>query len=764
MALLTLHDSINEHKHIEVNGGRIRFNIYEHFNSNEIDTLGIKKSIPKSIVNKSLADFKQINHLNRGEKLYAYRLAFYGRIMLDESIYSVPLNLNSYPLHSVNNFIFLSELFDEQIDKFNPEQTINHEGFKKDVTKEILNLWMQGYGLLINFNKKTIGNVEIQMIFNRKGKMRIAEFLAFSLINNPDSYISEIPERQKLLKSEESEQLKWDRLIENNNNELTQELKEFVFGFLMDRIGSKALIEMENSNGENIKQTYNSITWGTWNVKSSSLRTAATIFSGLDITFVKELLYKSGIIKLLGSDTFKALGTTLQDNIRECLREFINTYIIKNNLTILNINRIAPTKNSNKRTTYGEHIEFGDTFTLISTLLDNDSVLFDDRIILDARIRRAILLELTTGARIHEVLLLKRDCLSTNHEGDTFIHFHKTKNGTEYFVRATTDMVQWVNELQSLSGNNKILVSSANVSTTFGDDLEEYRLFPNSMNTNIILVGSINRYLMKIRTQLKLKSHFSSHDLRKMHAMYLKMIGNDKVEIQFALNQRDIDSQLPYLATHSKGTIDKIKLVATEGVWDDVLVYEDSEDTVPLEQVMKRTRTLSSKTESKNDAITFFEKIITKVKNENKELPTLNLKDPKGMPMYTHSCTASVAVNCGHTELDCFGCHLYKPDKNKLSEHKAEVLRYLVQIMYSEDLAKKNKLERPLIEVNVDDLKKKISKTFSTLFKKFDLPEKAKKQIEKELSLIAKKYYKKNKATTPVLSYSEAINLVKEGY
>ncbi|RBP88976.1 phage integrase family protein [Cytobacillus firmus] len=757
MALLAIPQKL-----IEVNGGHYRFNINEHFNKDEIDILGIR--VPKTFLEKPLAYFQQYNQLNKNERLYAYRLAFYGRIMLDESIYSVPINISSFPLDFVDNFIFLRKLLEEQIDKFNPEQTINRESFKKEVTKEIFSMWMQGYGLLNTFNRNTIGNEQIQKIFNRKGKMRIAEFLAFSLINHPESYISEMPERQRLLKSEESEQTKWDRLLETNNTELTLEIKEFVFGYLMDRIGSKAVIEIEESNGEKSIQTFNSITWGTWNVKSSSLITAANIFSNLRITHVQELIYKAGIIKLLGSTAFKELGTTLQDNIRENLREFVNIYIKKNNLKDVNISRIAPNKTFNKGTTYGEHIDFGDTFSLISTLLDNDSIFIDDRNINDARCRRAILLELTTGARIHEVLLLKRDCLSTNHEGATFIHFHKTKVGTEYFVKATPDMVQWIKELQNLSGNTKISVSSANVSTTFGDDLEEYRLFPNTMNTNIILESQINRFLKKLEKQLKLKSHFSSHDLRKMHALYLKMIGKDKIDIQLALNQKDINSQLPYLATHAKETIDKIKLVATEGVWDEVLVYEELENSIPLEQVMKRARTLTSKNEAKNDALTFIEKIITKVKIENKELPTLNINNPKGMPMYTHYCTASVSVNCGHTELDCFGCHLYKPDQDKLFEHKAEVLRYLVQIMYSEDSAKKNKLERAFIDLNVDDLKKKASKTFSSLFKKFDfLPEKEGKKIEKELNAIANNYYKKNKATKPVLSHSEAMKLIKEG-
>ena len=102
-----------------------------------------------------------------------------------------------------------------------------------------------------------------------------------------------------------------------------------------------------------------------------------------------------------------------------------------------------------------------------------------------------------------------------------------------------------------------------------------------------------------------------------------------------------------------------------------------------------------------------------------------------GMPMYSHNCTAAIVVNCGHTELDCFSCNKYLPDQDKLNEHKAEILRYMVQVLFYEAEAKKNKLEQNFILMNSKGIKEKIQKTFNSLFYKFKLSKTEVVKIEK---------------------------------
>ena len=680
-----------------------------------------------------------------------------GRIQLDEKSQSSPIDYKLYPIEILPNFQLADKLFEDHIDDFTMGNLKNKDDFKKLYLNELLKLWMRGFGLIPGIHKKFITDNEIQNLYSSINKRRVARLIAYILINNDSSPITSTPDKQvQLLPSDESEQNKWTELLALYDSSLNRDLYNYLEWTKL-RVDNVASLKILNQNGDLETITYKKMSWGNYNVISSTLRKVVPLLFKHNIFYSNDLI-EGTLLKFYSSEDFQNLSENLKDNIRNNLRTYIKYYLNTNNIYDINIDRVAPKKMTNKKTMYGENINFGETHILIDALLNDSNECIDEKDITQAKCRRAILLQLTTGARIHEVLLLTKDCITTNNQGEKFIHFHKTKNKSEFYVKADSNMIEWINELIQITPNVPIEVKSINVSTTFGDDLKKTRIFPNIDGTNILLPGIINRFLSRLEKRLKLTTHFSSHSSRKIHALYLKMIGKEKVDIQQALNQRDIDSQLPYLATKSKKVVNDLKKVSLEGVWSNLTTYQEDDSSVPLDQVIERSIKFQTTSSQKEQAHLLVEKIVKEVKQELNQLPNNeNIAIPTGMPMYTHNCTATVVVNCGHTELDCFSCNKYLPDQDKLKEHKAEILRYMVLTLFYKDNLKKNKLEKEFISMNIKDIEAKLKKTFYSLFSKFNFPPKEGSQIEKELEKISKSFYKSNKK---VLSFSEALELI----
>lgn len=758
--------NINQNYFVEEKGVLIEILVPRHLNEDEAQAASMRLS--KSLVSKPLDYYTNSKNLTETEQRYAYKLAYYGRIQLKPSVQTAPIQASKFNILNLETFQLLEKLFDEKFTEYSLANNIKLSPtvFKKKLNNELLKLWFRGYGLLPGHNVYAINDDILNELFSHKDKRHLSRFVSFILKDIDVSKVNiELPNpktvnKNHLMSSDESELGKWKVILQEETSPLTEDLYEFL-KFLEQQANGTITKFITNKDGNQIKKSYPQIKWGNFNLKSSNLRKAVPMLKSLGVVNIEQILNEYSLITLYASEEFQALSVNQQQNIRNTLRGFVKYYCEANAIQI-NIERIAPSTTTNRITTYSENINFGETAILIDALFDDSNSLIDEKDTYQAKVRRALLLQIATGARIHEILLLKSDCLFTNSSGETFIYFHKTKmNLRDHYVKVDSDITEWIKELQSISDTTPIEVDSKNTSTTFGDDLNVPRLFVNSTSTNIILPSSINRFLKRLTCNLKLKSRFSTHDMRKIHALYLKMKGKDKVDIQFALNQTDIDSQLPYLATKTNKVVENLKELSLEGVWSHITDAQKNDSDIPLDTVLNRASSFQSSADSKKKAAEFLENIFMEVSEQNKQLPVHNENSPSnGMPMYSHNCTAAVVVNCGHTELDCFSCNKYLPDQDKLMEHKAEVLRYMIQVFFYEAEAKKDKLEQDSILVNSKEIKNKLQSTFNSLFYKFNLGKSEALKLEKSLNSIAKKHWKTNKS---LISHTEALKvLLKE--
>ncbi|MFJ8115197.1 hypothetical protein EXW28_07715 [Bacillus mycoides] len=751
----------------------IELGVKRHFNSLERTILN-KKIYIDSLFDIPIDYYTNFKILTRQEISYAYKLAFFQRIQLslDDTLRS-PVSANHYPIDQLDNFTKLDDLFEKHFNSFdviNSKLPNYKKRFKKLVLQTVFKLWLSGYGILQGYSLKTVSNNEIEHLMHKNKKL--ARFLATILIDEPLSQITFIPDTYERISVLDSEKVKWTNFRQKNNYEITQELFDFTFKVLQGKANGGYILTYSNSTGALRRKFFSKIRWGTFRAYSSALLTFTELLLKKNCYSIEQAISGS-IIDTLSSQQYHHLQNNIQKNIRINLRTWLE-YYTKTNVIALNIDRIIPMSVSNKERSYGKTLHFGSVHSLISTLLDDQSNVFDENKLFDLRARRACLIQLATGKRISEVLTLKKQCLKTDSEGNVYIHFHKTKNGVPHTLPATKDIIHWVQQLQIVAPNKKIQISSEEY--TFGDDEADYRLIANIHNDGPLVPSSINKFLKKIQKKLwsniNSYQYYSSHDLRRMTAVYMKIKGKSKADIQEQLGQLNINSQHTYLETKPPEIQKHFKEIAEDGIWNHLVELPKElqenvqfETEVHLEQTLQRAQKQNLTLKSKESAQQFLEEIISKVDIQTKKLPNNSSKQPTstGFPIRTNNCLATEIVNCGHTELHCFSCKRYLPDSNKLDEHKAEILRYILLLFHNEELAKKNKLEREIIVLRSKDIKNLLNETFQYLFKKFNLNLKETKSIEQNLYSMAKKYYRKYKKEKPTLSYGEALIFLRSG-
>ena len=256
--------------------------------------------------------------------------------------------------------------------------------------------------------------------------------------------------------------------------------------------------------------------------------------------------------------------------------------------------------------------------------------------------------------RASAVCYLKRDCIKTDNNGTPWLIFHKTKFSGENKVVATPDILKWIDELKAVAPEHKIAIPEDKF--MYGDSLTEYRLLANIFDDGPMTFPSINSFLYTLQAKIWGDNHpnkkpFSSHDLRRFHAVFMKLNGRTDEDIRDQLGQQDIKSQVPYLQTKPVSHQRYFKQIQEKGVYN----LEDNDSVVSIDNLIHNVAQFNDDRYN-GEKIT---KLLLDASNDVKDFVVPEPQSsplPSGFPLRVSSCTATMLTNCGHTELHCFKC------------------------------------------------------------------------------------------------------------
>ncbi|MET3320510.1 UNVERIFIED_ORG: hypothetical protein ABIC97_003610 [Peribacillus simplex] len=195
--------------------------------------------------------------------------------------------------------------------------------------------------------------------------------------------------------------------------------------------------------------------------------------------------------------------------------------------------------------------------------------------------------------------------------------------------------------------------------------------------------------------------YFTSHDLRRICATYLKLKGLSNEEIADRLGHEDLASQYTYTLTAGNDVLDALQDVSKQGLYG--IQADENKNTIA--SVTEDVKVLSEESffnkasmvidvvEDEENAKSFIDKLLQEMNDV--DFPTEQSQPdgeiPNGFPMRTHNCNAHERVTCFHHTLKCYKCKKYSPDEDMLLEHKVELVRWVVFVHHQETLLKKTK-------------------------------------------------------------------------
>lgn len=755
----------------DMNGTSIRMNIHEHFSREEIEAFKSRKfqynytQIPLSVLEYP-SKIQQ-----RATRGYAFALAFSRRITIPlmEAITTASVSHKFYPIDQLYNFQFLDEIFEKyytSFDKLDTDNSTKKENFKERLTQFIFKLWLAGYGLLPNLTENHIDDKFLEELKNLHKEhhvdrmMKMIRFLGYCLSREDKSPVTTIPRIKEVKSVYEHQEDDWNVLLETYDTEITKELYNHCFNTVKSRIDKASYFEYTDKEGHLVRESLPAITHGTWKAYSIALIYLCENLNSYGYTTIEECI-KGGIFDVYTNEIIH-FAPNLKSNIKIVAKAWLN-YYTKVNSIVVNIDRIIPPSIRNKPRAFGKIFDYGAALTLIETLLDDNSGYFDENKIGDYRARRACLLQLGTGSRASAVCYLKRDCIKTDNNGTPWLIFHKTKFSGENKVVATPDILKWIDELKAVAPEHKIAIPEDKF--MYGDSLTEYRLLANIFDDGPMTFHSINSFLYTLQAKIWGDNHpnkkpFSSHDLRRFHAVFMKLNGRTDEDIRDQLGQQDIKSQVPYLQTKPVSHQRYFKQIQEKGVYN----LEDNDSVVSIDNLIHNVAQFNDDRYN-GEKIT---KLLLDASNDVKDFVVPEPQSsplPSGFPLRVSSCTATMLTNCGHTELHCFKCPHYQPEIDSLEDHKTEIFRYMVLVLYQDKSVKKTKdeLEKEVIKFRSSELNSLINECFSNLFYKFNLESSEITKIKNDLSTKAEAYIKKYIKKNPSPSFMQSKNFLLVG-
>jgi integrase len=788
--------TLNTIRTVEINGYPVRISVREHFNKEELGAIqtlypAIKRYISKEILMKSLDYFENVEGLDKSEeRIYAHVLALFQRIKLplEYCFFQMTMTKNIYIISEVlPNFKVFNNKFKSVYDELfyfksnsdragyeslvpiniRDQKNANPSSLYTKVYRLLLRLWLAGYGLTNELSLEPITAETLKRYFEewhnnsftRNSEVRLLNSLLVPLEGSPVQNLIDYKNQRTI---DDKHKDKWNKHEVAFQSEIYDELKTFTFGVLLERTQRPYELEYEDIESNNRTEILPIMSMGTWRDKADASFDIVKRLNIKGYTNVDEVI-SDGIQEVLID--IKEEARSRIDISKTFLREWLNYYSKKNKL-IIKVNKIIPNKIGRGDIRYGKTINFSAACELIETLMDDQSPFVNDNQIAQFRGRRALLLMLETAARAHEICLLKQNCIKTNRYGEKFLYLHKTKTGKPRTAYVSKEALKWVSQSIEVAYNEKILISKEHYS--FGDDQKALRVFANYLNDGPMTPYALNAYLYGLQRKMwgnqpKGGRFFSSHDLRRMCAVYFKIKGYSDEEIKDKLGQENIASQIPYLLTKPKSHLQHFKNIYDQGLWSNDQQEENEISNSIYNQISSELDNEKDMELSRSLIESFSEKFNDIDLPADSYLPENEAAG--GYPLRTHNCKAKAVVTCHHTEIKCFGCGYYDPDSDKLVDHKAEILRWIIFLHVNTTLKKetKNKFEKHKIAARVYEVEKDLNATFENLFTKFNLNKQEVSMIEKELYTKAKKYISKYGKVKSAPDFKEALEYYKKG-
>jgi len=779
MNILKLSNKKIKSNFIEVDDCSIRINIREHLSFEESENL--KEMFPsygrfyKRCGGEKLSFYENEKNLNNyANKMYAFVLAMFQRISLSlHYITKVNNNTRIYDLLNQarvfdNVFKAFDNIYEQEfpLKNGNSKQADHKRKCKYYITKVIVDFWLAGFEVGKQFNLTQIDEFTLLKYykFNQyKSSLNLKQAIVLLnkiLIQEEVSPVNKLVIGDKKRSVVSLGEHKWNKIGEFCETEIYRELKYFSFDVQLFRTTKPYLIEYIDITGEEKAEYLSKIELSTWRDKNNSLLEIVKILEIIGCQTTKDFI-NSGIKEVLSSIKHNKKGRI--SSVNTVINEWLNFYSKINNKN-LKIKKLLNLKKGRKNIKFGKTINFAAATQLIEVLLDDQSPYHDDNNLSQFRNRRAILLMLESAARAHEVVLLRQNCIKNNKYGEKFLYFHKTKTNTSKTIPISKKGVLLIEQLLDVSPKKRIKVNKELYD--FGDNLNEYRLLANYRNSGPLTPSSLYAYLKKLQIRMWGDEpmggrFFTPHDIRRMCAIFYKMTGYDDAEIKNKLGQGDLSSQIPYLLTKPKSHLDAFKNIYKQGLWEENISTDLYDD-----KIYGKTNNVIKEFDDdlcKNIINSFVEQFKDIESPKDNYIQENELTG--GFPLRSHNCAAKAIVTCHHTELKCFSCNYYKPDADKLEEHKIELLRWIVFLDYNSTLKRtlKKKYEKHKISLKIDDTTKQLKNAFKKLFYNYNLNKQRIDELEKDLYIMARSYKKKYGKICPSPTYKEMTNFYKKG-
>ncbi|WP_342418338.1 site-specific integrase [Paenibacillus sp. FSL H8-0168] len=740
------------------------------------------------ILSSSLTDLVQPTiffKLPGTQRDYVLLLAFLQRISLPlEIVFPTKTEFNKFPFPELPNFEYFDALYDKYYPVLYPmdsEKQLQKAKKRIPLLRTVVCLWFAGYALKEGLEGNHIITSSVLAKASKIAKYHRSSLtlLGKMLAKETDSLI----ENKPVIPCDEAERSLWIAAgIYPTQTPFEESLYTFAFSYLRQRVND-SITDDYYDDEENLLFRYGkkTISINYWKAIVKYIRYFAIKCRSKGLTDISENSISEVYTEIFGQMKGQEDKTFFRVALRHWLR-----WLIRTTNASYNIERIMPRPRRVMSKDHGRVFSMSKAYILVQTLMNDQTPLINENILMNFRHRRACLLMLSTAARPHEIVNLLQNALFIDSQDNSWIRFHKTKtirnqpdrNGYEWVHHALvkSDAARWFNELIHFAPSEPIFFPRE----WGGDGLTELRLLASKHNDGPIRTSGLYNFLTRIQSKLwpeLRKPYFTPHNLRALHLTYRRILGDNDELLERQAGHSHPSSKKPYTETMPAEEVAKFGHLLQKGVWRKKPEGEDADKTegagissteyVAIDEITEISSKFEVTPQKLDEAYKLTQKIIEesprfqgKVIDLEDELHEVNVGG------YTHNCNAHVLLNCGHTPGHCRACDDYSPDEGTEDAHKADIFREMLHYYYCLDAEKnfKSTGQRKMVFQKAEDIKERLNKTERSLWvNKFKMPPNEAKKLHSLLFKKAKAYFREQSKEKPNPTNAEVLCYILSG-